>query len=627
MNSEFKLAMQLTMVDMLSGAAQVARRNILAMGDAGKSVARDFDLMQTHITRGLKSIAVANYGIDKLKPGVAAAADMQEELHKVEMNLANSTENAASLHKQLQSVKDTANFIGQNSPFTSQQIVGMEAQLLKSGINFKDVTGQRGVTWNAAGLAALSGNDPRAVGESLAKIGQTFGFTKGEQYSEISNWLEKAESSAGHDLGQLFYGMKMSGNSAKALGISPKDLTTMLTMAAPLGDMAGTSVNRFMDRLAGGHREERKYLKYMGLDFFDAKSGKFKGASHALDEVRTKFGAIANDKNKLILFEKIFGEEGKRFAEIVAQSKLSFQEFDAFVHSHKDITEKQEIWATGFNASWIKLVTTIKSTGASLFDPLLNPLTKANDLINNLTGSVGAFAEEHKGFAKTISYGAGGVAVGAGLYGLYNLARGGLALSRVLSTLGPSGLIGNIGRTGFGIAEGKAVQTATGVNPVFVTNWPANLGWASGGGAIPPIIPPGGGKILPWLKNIGMGAATFSGTTVLAAGAALAFGYAVGTAIEKTFINGKIGERIYDNHHGPFHQDKSESMLRDANKTFNSFAPPGKHGSEWYKPKNDIKIDLKIDGKGGVFSSTNDLDTTINTLPRGSFFGGTQGAH
>jgi hypothetical protein len=124
-----------------------------------------------------------------------------------------------------------------------------------------------------------------------------------------------------------------------------------------------------------------------------------------------------------------------------------------------------------------------------------------------------------------------------------------------------------------------------------------------------------------------MGAATFSGTTVLAAGAALAFGYAVGTAIEKTFINGKIGERIYDNHHGPFHQDKSESMLRDANKTFNSFAPPGKHGSEWYKPKNDIKIDLKIDGKGGVFSSTNDLDTTINTLPRGSFFGGTQGAH
>lgn len=634
MNDTLKLSMQLTAIDMLSALAQRAKQNILGLGEAGKAVQKDFDLMTQHINHGLKALAAANYTVNKLKPGVAAAADMQEELHKVEMNLANSTDNAAALHKQLQAIKDTANYIGQNSPFSSQQIVGMQAQLLKSGIPLSEVTGKQGVTWNAAGLAALSGLDPAMVGGNLAKIGQTFGFTKGAQYAEIANWLEKAESSAGHDLGQLFYGMKMSGNSAHALGISPKDLVSMLTMAAPLGEMAGTSVNRFIDRLAGGHREERKYLKYMGLDFFD-KTGKFKGPEHMMDEVRTKFGAITNDKNKLILFEKIFGEEGKRFAEIITQSKMTFQQWVAFYASHKDITEKQEIWAQGFNASWIKLVTTVKSTGASLFDPMLKPLTETNDLVNNITGKLGAFAEEHKGFAKVVSYGAGGVAAGAGLYALYNLGMGASYGKKVLS-----GLRG-LGGTAMGVAEGKAMQEMTGVQPVFVTNFPAGV----------PAVPVVGGMVP---------------TSIMLAPALLA---AIVGALSISFAKSKTDEEVkYSSTQRLQELRKQHMVLGGGQNTYQVQAidqelarrgvwTEGSHASKfdavshmlpshkandtnaWEKErlmdkvmgkdeiKNHIELTVQVDGSGRTITRSDSMHTTINTVKRGSFFGDMMASH
>ena len=628
MSETFKLAMELTMIDMLSSVAKNAKNQILGLGDAGKQISKDFDRMTHHLTVGAKAIAASVYAINKLKPGVAAAADMQEELHKVEMNLSNSTDNAAALHKQLQAVKDTANFIGQNSPFSAQQIVGMQAQLLKSGIPFQEVTGKQGVTWNASGLAALSGLDPTMVGDNLAKIGQTFGFKKGEQYSELANWLEKSESSAGHDLGALFYGMKMSGNSAHALGISPKDLVSMLTMAAPLGEMAGTSVNRFIDRLAGGHREERKYLKYMGLDLFDSKTGKFKGVDHTLDEVRTKFGAISNDRNKLVLFEKIFGEEGKRFAEIVTQSKKSFQDWDSFIGSHKNITEKQEIWSQGFNASWIKLVTTVKSTGASLFDPLLAPLTASNDLVNNMTGKLGAFAEEHKNFAKVISYGAGGAAVGAGVYGLVNIFKGVGLLGSILRSLR------SLPGTALGALEGKAIQGATGIQPVFVTNFPLSN------------IPVVGGLVPTSVLLAPVLLAAIAGAVSIAIGQAKTDNDVKSTSTEglqklrkqhmvlgggdKTYQVKAIDKELarrgvkpegkIDWLGGPEMLSAHEKFKAVAHMPINDTMST----ESWKKMvngsiKNNINLSIHVDGNGRTITKTDSLNTSID-LPRGDFF-------
>jgi len=601
MNSEFKLALQLTMVDMMSDGLKLARRNILSMGDASKQVVKDFDAMERHLTRGLKSLAAAKYLENKLKPGVAAAADMQESMDKVEMNLIRSTENAKGLHDQMKAIKETAIFVGANAPFTAKDVIDIEAQLLKSGINLKEVTGKSGVAWSAASLSALSEMAPSEVGTQLARTGQTFGLKSGNDYKQVADWLEKAESSAGHDLGQLFYGLKMSGASAKSLGISPQQLVTMLTMAAPLGEMAGTSVNRFVDRLAGGHREERKYLKYMGLDFFDGK-GKFKGIDHAIDEVRTKFKAISNDKNKLILFEKIFGEEGKRFAQMVADGDRNLKQWESFIASHKGLDEKMGIWAQGYNASWIKLITTVKSTGASIFDPWLAPLTEINDKLNAAVTKVGEFAEKHPKTTDTFNGVFAAVAAGAGGYGVWNLFKAGGYGRKVLSQTGLRKLLGGLGSTGVGVAEGKLLQQSMGVTPVYVVNMPGGTFPGRNDAAPekmpdlvkkPPVmpIPPGGTSLL-----------TKSGLAGLSAIPA----YLMGTYLER--LTGGSGEFNADMHPDNW----------------------GRGWTPWSKeaPKNDIKIDLHIDADGRTIARTNDLNTNAQVgIRRGKFFEGMMVSH
>ena len=104
---------------------------------------------------------------------------------------------------------------------------------------------------------------------------------------------------------------------------------------------------------------------------------------------------------------------------------------------------------------------------------------------------------------------AGGTAALIGGYAAYRLTGG--ALKKFL---------GKLGGTGAGILEGKAIETATGVTPVFVTNMPT-----SGLNAIDPATPgkdaitkkPGWfKKALPFLTGLGWIGATTGGGAIAA---------------------------------------------------------------------------------------------------------------
>jgi hypothetical protein len=76
--------------------------------------------------------------------------------------------------------------------------------------------------------------------------------------------------------------------------------------------------------------------------------------------------------------------------------------------------------------------------------------------------------------------------------------------------------LGKLGGTGLGIAEGKVIEHATGVTPVFVVNMPSN-GLLPGGDKI------GGasGKVPNALKVLGPSALAAAGTTALTVGGAV----------------------------------------------------------------------------------------------------------
>jgi len=145
------------------------------------------------------------------------------------------------------------------------------------------------------------------------------------------------------------------------------------------------------------------------------------------------------------------------------------------------------------------------------------------------------------------------------------LALGTLAAARY-GGMAVGGLAKRFGGTAAGVAEGKALETAAGVTPVFVVNWPASIGGsavgeiaataagsAAGAGTAGKVasrakslaVLAGGLPLSAWGSMGAAGLAT-AGAGVMAAGAG---GYAVGTGINKAFIEGtvvgdKIGEGV-----------------------------------------------------------------------------------
>ncbi len=124
------------------------------------------------------------------------------------------------------------------------------------------------------------------------------------------------------------------------------------------------------------------------------------------------------------------------------------------------------------------------------------------------------------------------------------------------------GLAKRFGGTAAGVAEGKAIEAAAGVTPVFVVNWPGSMGGsvvgdlaastaagAAGAGTVGKVagrakslaVLAGGLPLSAWGSMGATGLAT-AGAGVLAAGGA---GYAVGTGINKAFIEGTaVGDKI-----------------------------------------------------------------------------------
>lgn len=164
----------------------------------------------------------------------------------------------------------------------------------------------------------------------------------------------------------------------------------------------------------------------------------------------------------------------------------------------------------------------------------------------------------------------------AGLVGTLLLARfGGKSIGAMAGSLLKGG-----SSLAVGVAEGKALQAAAGVTPVFVTNWPGSYG----GVPTPYKIAGRMKSIPPWLPGTGVAG-------VVAAGIPISYWLS-----EET----KGNTRIF-----PKASREYEVMGIGGNRS---------------PYKNDIVIQMNVDGNGRVMTNSNSLNTSIKAIPRGSFF-------
>jgi len=364
--------------------------------------------------------------------------------------------------------------------------------------------------------------------------------------------------------------------------------------------------------------------KGTGVKFF-ADDGSRRDPIAVLKDIKKKWDTLKTDKARAIFIQKGFGKQDldtiKGIRTLLQGDSLGKVETFTKQIGGAAGTLQKDLPEAISNA--VDQAGRLKAVLRQSADEFAQPINK---LFSDFTKfSLDTKANGGLGLTgKQISLGTAGI-VG----GTYLAARlGNTALQGVASRLLAKG-----GSTAIGVAEGKVLQAAAGVTPVFVTNWPGsgvpvpgvpggiNAGTGAAGGAAGTAAGAAGAGALARVKDLWRLAGTpvAKGASYLPmllprlgfAGLALGGGYLAGTGINKAMgagvgmmsqgryeSDGYLGEMLYDLIHGR----ESGPMRREAT-------------------KNEIKIDLQIDSAGRIFARSNDMATSADIgIKRGNFF-------
>lgn len=253
-----------------------------------------------------------------------------------------------------------------------------------------------------------------------------------------------------------------------------------------LGTLAQSTLRAFTN---DGYR--KNVTASTGVSFFDKKGGTRNTQDVFLD-LQRKYQKLTTDQQRARFMGVVFGKMDQDTQKGV-NAFLTGDRLENFVKSTGDINNAKGViekdLADNLNSS-TAVGSRMKATLGQAIDRMATPLNKGlADFGSYLLDDLNLSGEQM--LAGSAALGVGGYYAGRGAK-----AGVGALLNKFLG--GPETLKN--------IAVGKVLEEATGTTPVFVTNWPGNLG-----GAGVPDLPSGsskgksGGFIAPWLAPAALG--------------------------------------------------------------------------------------------------------------------------
>ena len=473
MSDSLNLAMRISAIDLFSGVLRRFRSEIMQSGASAKAMQRDYDSVINNTGAGLKSFAFSKFAYDKLKPAVAQAADLQESLLAVEGILQGAHPDAGKLADQMQRVRENSIEVAKHMKFSATAVTDVTRELLQGGVPLDAILGgKKGSAYAVEALAEVSKQDPSTTAANIANVAHSFQLTP-DQYASAVDTIARGSITSSGGLTQLFHNLEQVGSRAHMFGdMDLKSTVIALKALSPLGEEGGSDLGQALAVMTGGAIRGQKRQKAWGLNFY--KDGKFIGLDASLQELREKMATMTEQQRNEMLGQVFQTTGGKAITQLLAPSLpgvKSYDEIKKSIDEQASLEQRMTTWEKGLNASLQELTTTNQSTLAALFDPMLGKLTDAVKLANQLSGSVGSVASQHRAVADAASV-TGAIAVGStAAYGIYRLGKAMGPGSRLLK-----GFLSGTANVATGVAEGKAIEAMTGVTPVFVTNFPGNLG-------------------------------------------------------------------------------------------------------------------------------------------------------
>ncbi len=460
--SVFKLALEFSLVNQASAGLARIRNNVLEIAKANDQVRQSYEGMVKAGKYALGMGLAARKGAQELNVGVAAAADLQEATLGITAEIYRSAKGAAVFRSEMDALKKTAFQVQAWSPFDMAEVMQLQRTLLQAGASPAAVAAKGGATEAAAALATYGGMNPDDAGKAIVGIGSPFGI-KPDGYMQEADLISRAKAvtvASYEDIGEA---AKYAAPSMSILGKSQEEMFAMIGLLSNrglAGSIGGTALKDFFTEIAA-----KKHNK----DLIDTK-GNLKSFVDIIDifqrKVRGK-GAAAI----LATANKMFGMRGAPVAiALLGKGNDTLGNILQRMREQNSLQEKIDISMGGMNKQWDALKGTAKSDLADLFQPALGPMTAVLVKANSIATALGNISQKNKELGKAVSYGS--LAAEAALIG-GTLVAGGLAVKYGGRLFRQMGGFGGLMGTGVGVAEGKLLEKTAGVNPVFVTNWPA----------------------------------------------------------------------------------------------------------------------------------------------------------
>ncbi len=584
-DSSLNVALRISARDAFSGVLGGLRRKISGLGSEANRVQGEYDKMFRHIAKGIAGIAAARYDFHKfLIPGITAAAQLQESLLSIKQILQGAHPDAKKLADEMARMRFNAVEVSNVMKYSARDIAEVQRQLIMSGVPQAAILDKitkagriisRGAAYYVEALAETQGTTPGETSKQIGNIGHALQLQP-SQYGKLINLISMAGPTASGDLTQMFHVLENIGAiSTYAGNTKPIELLAALKTVSPLGEQGGSDLALLLEAISGMRVRGRKYLEHAGLaGAFYTKQGQFIGLAKSIEKLQKIVAPMTKERENAI-FGPIFGPSGlKAFALLMAHGPgvKSYAWILADILKQANLRQQRHVWGSGLIAQGNILGSTNQNTLAALFYPALHPITELTHWAGVQSAHLGAYATKNKGLAEGVTYGLGAVSGLAGLYGVYHLIKAIKPGSRVLR-----GLFGKLGHTAGGIAEGKAIQVATGVQPVFVVNMPGGSGSLPGdrGSALDTLI---AGRRVRAARNMeGLAASTSRLSKVsrmasrsIGVLSAAAVGYAIGHEIYQHAVKGSTFERdiyaIMDAQGQLFHYGRGAMLARASEK-------------------------------------------------------------
>lgn len=509
-------------VSRLQSALGTGERGLKRFGGAAR---QEFDRIRNaaHSLEGALVSLGVGYG----------ASQMILESARLDKSLAQIGQTAGGTAKEVKDLRADLFRLGRDSGQNIDSLKDGFNVLVQSGLNMAEA---RETLQGINTAMAVTGSNAETLASGLTVAAQAFSFdlSKPGQALDLLDKMTVAGRLGNAELEDLSGIFARLGVNAASAGMKfdttlafVEGLSMIERQPERLANLADSTLRVFTNM-----RYMAAAQKATGIRFFDA-NGQRRDAFAVLEDVRAKYQTLTTDKQRADFIQKAFGQTDLDTIKGL-KTLLAGDNLDNVRQFSREIGGAGGTLKRDFNEATRNLFDQagrLKNALSDSAEAFIIPLNKG------ITAAIKKLMDPKKEGGWELSggqiAGGGAAALGAG-YLAYRF--GGKALK---------GVLGKLGGTAAGIAEGKAIEAATGVTPVFVTNWPGNL---SGGGAVQTAASLAGKG--GWLAKIAKSAPMLIGGKLALAGAA---GYAAGSILNAGLNWGaqkwggeNLGALIYD---------------------------------------------------------------------------------